>query len=242
MIRQAVETDFGAAILDECAIRIHSLRRAYGIDVPFIRYYADDHGSLLSIMDGTAILYCETFTDEWQLFLSMNPDISRIHCSAIVGRQLMNAQQWQGREGVVLRYNGISAVTTAQVCEMPNLPAVHSLLSACFDEMSPLDAWYPDVSHRLRHNCAKIATVFDGDTVISTAMTVAETDTAALIGQVATRHNYRGQGLAKACINSLISRCKEKTLYILPMTDIARSLYERMGFTPCGEWAELQRV
>lgn len=242
MIRQAAETDFGVSIQDECAIRIHSLKRAYGIDAPFIRYYADDCGNLLSIMDGTAILYCETFTDEWLLFISMNPDIAHIHCSAVVGKALISTQQWQGREGVVLRYNGTPADFTAQVCETPNLPAVHALLSACFDEMSPLDAWYPDVSHRLRHNCAKIATIYDGDSVVSTAMTVAETDAFALIGQVATDSRYRGRGYAKTCINSLILRCKGKSLYILPMTDIARSLYENMGFTPCGEWAELQRI
>lgn len=242
MIRQAVNSDFSASPMDECAIRIHSLWRAYGIDVPFIRYYADDCGNLLSIMDGTAILYCETITDEWLLFISMNPDISRIHCSAAAGNALVATQGWQGRVGVVLRYNGVSTTPEAQICETPNLPAVHALLNSCFDAMSPLDAWYPDVSHRLRHDCAKIATVSNGDSVVSTAMTVAETDTAALIGQVATDSHYRGRGYAKSCINSLISRCKGKTLYILPMTDIARFIYENMGFVPCGEWAELQRI
>lgn len=242
MIRQAVNSDFDALPMDECAIRIHSLRRAYGIDVPFIRYYADDNGNLLSIMDGTAILYCETMTDEWLIFLSMNPDISHVHCSAVAGEKLMKTKEWQGRVGVVLQYNGALVNSETQVCESPHLPAVHALLSRCFEGMSPLDAWYPDVSHRLRHDCGKIATIYDGDSVISTAMTVAETDTAALIGQVATDSRYRGRGYAKSCINSLISRYKGKTLYILPMTEIARSLYEKMGFTPCGEWAELQRI
>ena len=242
MIRQAVNSDFGASPMDECAIRIHSLRRAYGIDVPFIRYYADDDGNLLSIMDGTAILYCEAITDEWLLFITMNPDISRIHCSASAGRKLMETDAWQGRVGVVLQYNGDLVHSETQVCESPNLPAVHALLSRCFDGMSPLDAWYPDVSHRLRHDCGKIATIYDGDSVVSTAMTVAETDDAALIGQVATDSQYRGRGYAKTCINSLVYRCKDKEHYILPMTEIARSLYEKMGFTPCGEWAELQRI
>ena len=128
---------------------------------------------------------------------------------------------------------------TAPICESPNLPAVHALLGACFDDMSPLDAWYPDVSHRLRHDCAKIATIYDGDTIVSTAMTVAETDTAALIGQVAKDSRYRGRGYAKACINSLILRCEGKRLYILPMTDIARSIYESMGFVSCDEWQKV---
>lgn len=242
MIRKAVEGDFAACVEDECAVRIHSLRRAYGIDVPFIRYYADNYGGLLSVMDGTGVLYCAENIEEWLIFIQMNPDISRIHCSAAVGRLLAATKGWQGREGVVLKYAGDWDFSPPIVCETPYLPHVYDLLSACFDEMPPLDAWYPDVSHRIRHHCGQIAVIMNGEKVVSSAMSVAETDTVALIGQVATHADYRGRGYAKACINSLISRCKGKALYILPMTDIARSLYENMGFVPDGEWAELQRI
>lgn len=242
MIRTAIESDFELEAPDECLIRIHSLKRAYGLDASFIRYYADDDGGLLSVMDGAGVLYCLENVEEWLLFISMNPDVSRLHCSSEVGRRLMASGNWQGREGNVLKYEGDRNVTSPFVCETPYLPKVHALLCECFDEMAPLNAWYPDVSHRIRHNCAKIATVLDGEKVVSTAMTVAETDSAALVGQVATHSNYRGRGYAKSCINSLTSRCKDKSLYILPMTDIAHALYTKMGFTPVGKWAELQRI
>ncbi len=242
MIRQAIESDFSVLVDDECALRIHSLKRTYGLEVPFIRYYADNYGGLLSVMDGTGVLYCIENTEEWLVFIAMNPDIFRLHCSADIGRQLMNSGNWRGREGVVLKYVETRDVSFPIVCENPYLPHVHTLLCSCFDEMVPLSAWYPDVSHRLRHNCGKIAVIMDGELVVSTAMTVAETDTAALLGQVATHSDYRGRGYAKTCINSLISRCKDKTLYILPMTETARSLYEKMGFAPDGDWAELQRI
>lgn len=241
MIRQAAESDFDTFSADECLLRIHSLKRAYGTSIPFVRYYADDCGGLLSVMDGTGVLYCVENIEEWLIFITMNPDIANLHCSAAIGRQLM-AQGWQGREGVVLKYAGERDFPPIELCETPSLPAVHALLCECFDSMAALNAWYPDVSHRIRHDCAKIATILDGEKVVSTAMTVAETDTAAVLGQVATHTAYRGRGYAKTCINSLISRCKDKTLYILPMTDYAHSLYVKMGFVPDGEWAELQRI
>lgn len=242
MIRQAIESDFSAMPADECALRIHSLKHAYGLDVPFIRYYADGCGGLLSVMDGAGVLYCADNREEWIVFVCMNPDIIRVHCASNVGQQLKEFGGWQGREGVVLRYTGDRDFSPPTVCEKPYLPSVHALLDRCFDEMAPLNAWYPDVSHRIRHNCAKIAVILDGENVVSTAMTVAETESAALLGQVATSSDYRGRGYAKTCINSLISRCKAKDLYILPMTDYARSLYEKMGFIPDGDWAELQRA
>ena len=242
MIRTALESDFSTLPSDECAVRIHSLKRAYGLNASFIRYYADDYGGLLSVMDGTGVLYCVDNFEEWLIFITMNPDIFYLHCSAELGRQLREMDSWQGREGVVLKYAGEREFDTPEVHETPFLPSVHALLSECFDSMASLHAWYPDVSHRIRHDCAKIATILDEDQVVSTAMTVAETDAAAVLGQVATHKDYRGRGYAKTCINSLISRCKDKTLYILPMTDIAHSLYVKMGFIPDGEWAELQRI
>ena len=242
MIRQAVENDFLAIPEDECAVRIHSLKRAYGLDVPFIRYYADGMGGLLSVMDGAAVLSCSDNDEEWLVFLMMNPDVYHLHCSAALGCKLKELGGWQGREGVVLKYEGDRDLATSDVCESPYLPHVHALLNECFDSMASLNAWYPDVSHRIRHDCAKIAVILDGERVVSSAMTVAETDTSAVLGQVATHCDYRGRGYAKTCINSLISRRKDKELYILPMTDIAHSLYTKMGFVPDGEWAELQRI
>ena len=242
MIRQAIETDFAHCAHDECALRIHSLKRAYGIDVPFIRYYADNHGGLLSIMDGAGVLSCTENREEWAVFITMNPDIFHLHCSAEMGRQLRKTGGWQGREGVVLKYAGIREFDVLEICESPYLPHVHALLSQCFESMATLNAWYPDVSHRIRHDCAKIATILDGERVVSTAMTVAETEDAALLGQVATDSRYRGRGYAQTCIKSIVSMCKEKELYILPVTDYAQSLYVKMGFVPDGDWAELQRI
>ena len=240
MIRKAIESDFAVEIRDECAIRIHALVCAYGSEAPFIRYYADDYGGLLSILDGNAVLYCRENVEEWVTFVTMNPDILRIHCSAAIARILRSTEEWQGREGIVLKYADNAAASN--VCETPYLPHVHALLSACFEDMASLNAWYPDVSHRIRHNCGKIAAILIDNQVVSTAMTVAETETVAVIGQVATHVDFRGRGYAQACINSLISRCKGKQLYILPITEYAQSLYEKMGFVPDGNWAELQRI
>ena len=243
MIRQAVESDFAVALPDdECALRIHSLKRAYGLNVSFIRYYTDECGGLLTVMDGAGVLYCTENVEEWTIFVTMNPEILHIHCSAAIARYLTSMGAWQGREGVVLKYAGNRNFPMPAVCENPYLPKVHTLLSTCFETMSSLDAWYPDVSHRIRHDCAKVAVILDRENVVSTAMTVAETDSAALLGQVATHSDYRGRGYAQTCINSLISRCKDKSLYILPVTDYAQSLYQKMGFEPCGEWAELKRI
>lgn len=243
MIRKAIESDFAVNADHECFVRILGLRSAYGLDVPFIQYFSDGEGGIMSLMDGVAVLHLSVLTDEWRMFLSMNPDVMAIHCSDRIGEELLSTTQWRGRVGDVMRYDGeLPASTDETVCIRPYLPAVYELLRDHFPGISPLDYWYPDVSHRVRHENCHISVVLDDKTVVSTAMTVAETATSAILGQVATHPEFRRRGFAEKCIKSTIFQCKDKTLYILPINEYAQKLYRKMGFIPCGGWAELERA
>ncbi len=244
MIRLATDRDFSRPITDETALRIFALRQAYGMDVPFIRYYADDEGSLLSVMDGVGLFSSlGPMAEEWCQFLCMYPDMQYLHCTAESGRTLGNYGEWHCRTGVVLQYRGKRrSVRSDAICHTPPLPAVYDLLQQCFDTLPPFEAWYPDVSHRIRHGCCQIAAILDGKRVVSTAMTVAEAEEYALLGQVATDAAYRRRGYAGRCLNDLIDRWQGKRLYIIPANENARKLYEKLGFSFCEEWAELSRI
>lgn len=242
MIRRALATDIPDSGNDESLIRICALKKAYGCDVSFIQYFTDDDEGFLSVMDGVGVLYAPAITDELQVFLSMNPDIHTLHCPGAIGQALLESGDWQGRVGDVLLYNGPLVSQDPSVCTSPYLPDVYALLQENFPHVAPLDYWYPDVSHRVRHDCCHIACIIRDNRVISTAMTVAETDSAAILGQIATAPAFRRQGMAAACIKSILSACKDKQLYILPITEQAAHLYRSLGFTPCGSWAELQKI
>ncbi len=242
MIRLAAYADFPPAT-NEVLVRIHGLYRAYGASVPFIHYYTDGTGALLSLMDGVALFHIDSLTAEWSIFLQMHPDIEQIHCDAAIGNRLMQTGFWRGREGVTMRLCAAAAEEPLP-CEaqQPRLEAVYALLQAHFPVVPRFDAWYTDVSHRLRHGCSHLAALVEDGSVVSTAMTVCETETAAVLGQVVTHPDFRRRGMAKTCLNQLISRCKGKTLYILPLNKSAEKLYQRLGFARGGAWAELERI
>lgn len=243
MIRKAIASDFPASADNECLVRILGLRETYGAEVPFIQYFSDGEGGLMSLMDGVAVLHLPVFSDEWGVFLTMHPDVSAIHCENTIGQALCSTNQWSGRVGDAMRYAGEMPVEVDEsVCETPYLPKVYDLLKEHFPGISPFDCWYPDVSHRVRHHNCHISVVMDGENVVSTAMTVAETDTAVVLGQIATHPDFRRRGLAGKCIKSTIFRCKDKSLYILPLNINAQRLYEKLGFVTCGGWAELERI
>lgn len=245
MIRLARAEDFPATCTHEAQVRICGLQLAYGLDVSFLQFYTDGEGALLSIMDGVGTFFGKELTDEWITFITMNPSIITIHTSAPLGYALSTTNHWsKNREGVVLVYDGSGSEQYAddRINTAPYLPDVYALLENHFPGISPLDYWYPDVSHRIRHGNCHICVIQAGDTVVSSAMTVAETSDAAILGQIATHPDFRRKGLAQSCIKSAISTCKGKTLYILPIDVYAQSLYEKIGFYPCDTWAEYTRT
>lgn len=243
MIRVAQVEDFPEKATNEVLVRICGLRLTYGLDVSFIHYYTDGEGALLAIMDRVGLLHAESLSDEWCAFLEMNPEIMTIHCSDTIGDSLIESGLWQGRAGVVMKYAGELPYSMDEcVQETVYLPKVYDLLKDHFPGIAPFDYWYPDVSHRVRHGHCHISVVLEGEQVISTAMTVAETATAAVLGQVATHTDYRRRGLAGKCVNSTIFQCKDKELYILPINENAQNLYEKLGFVVEGGWAELERT
>lgn len=243
MIRLAQKEDFAIEENNEVLVRILGVHLTYGIEAPFVRYYTDGAGSLLTIMDGVALFHTDELNDEWNAFLAMNPDIVSVHCTQSIGDQLIQSRIWKGRVGYTMEFTGeLPQSISESVCIAPHLPAVYELLRDHFPSVSPFNSWYPDVSHRLRHGNSHISVILDDEKVISTAMTVAETDNAAVLGQVATHPDFRRRGMAATCVKSTVCQCKGKKLYILPVDDIALKLYEKLGFKIVDGWAELERI
>ena len=242
MIRRATEYDFASEITCESELRIHSLKQAYGLDVPFIQFFADEDGSLASIMDGVCTLYCTDLpNEEWCIFLQMQPDISLIHTSGENGAYLAKRYNLPSETGIVMRFADASSDKPLQK-SMPDdasLQDIYSLLSSVFANFSRFDAWYVDTSHRMRHGCCHYAVERFNGAVSSIAMTVAEAKDCALIGCVATAPIYRGQGAATRCISRLINILTSNTIFIVPADDYSASLYEKLGFVSCGMWSEL---
>ncbi len=242
MIRLADERAFDRAIKSESELRICALARAYGTQVPFIRFFADDEGSLASIMDGVCTFYCASLpNDEWCAFLQMRSDITILHTDVEVALYL--AEEWHisYEKGSVMRYNHASSNVPLQENDSAgeSLREIYGLLSTAFDGYTPFDGWYVDASHRVRHGFCHIATERDENRLISVAMTVAEGEDTALIGAVATLPSYRGKGAASRCIRQLIGSLTQSNILIAPSDDYSAKLYSKLGFVPWGTWAEL---
>lgn len=83
--------------------------------------------------------------------------------------------------------------------------------------------------------------VEDGGKVVSAALSSAEAGGCAMLGGVATLHDYRARGLSTFCVGALCARLfeqgiKQICLFYLKDNRSAGRVYDKLGFKPDGEW------
>ncbi|MBR3289720.1 MAG: GNAT family N-acetyltransferase [Clostridia bacterium] len=221
----------------DAAVKIAAQVRAYGLTRPFLRVYAGEGGSVLSVLDGAATLFPGQDADEALLFIGMSPEIHALRSDAETAGRLAARLGVRTQTGVTMLYRGDPLLPES--ADTLSARDAYPLLRAVFgDALPPFDVWYADVSHRLRHGLCRIKGVSERGEAVSCAMTVAETPAAWLLGAVATRANCRGRGYASAVIRSLIAdgHAAGKQVLISPKNEAARALYARLGFAECGTW------
>lgn len=223
------------------ACRILALWECYGA-VPFIRFYSGENGSAAAVLDGQAVaLVSEEEREEWAWFLSMQPDIGSILTDPATAAAVAEAWGTTPKSYPVMRH---TADTIAEETADDASPReLYAFLQPIFPGLAPFDTWYPDVCYRSRHGFFRNAVVRDGD-VVSSAMTTAEWTGGALIGGVATAPTHRRRGLAGLCVRALVGALKRegRQVYICPKNEGAMRLYTELGFSVCGEIAQVERT
>ncbi len=219
---------------------LRSAWNAYGPHHSFLRFFADDDGGQLSIMDGVATVCWHEHVDELAMFLAAQPDVHTVRCDVFVAEKLRQVNDTVTVRPIMCCK---ATVTACGAVTVPSLRTLYPLLTSAFDNMPPFDRWYVDVSHRMRHGCCHIAAVQQEDKTVSSAMTVAEWESGAVIGAVATHGDYRRRGYAACCVTALTAQMQSegKHVFICPKNETARHLYETLGFDICGELALLER-
>ncbi|MFQ9793068.1 MAG: GNAT family N-acetyltransferase [Acutalibacteraceae bacterium] len=101
------------------------------------------------------------------------------------------------------------------------------------------------MSHRIRHGGATAVGYEKEEKIIACAMTVAETERAAIIGAVAVLPEYQRKGIGTSVVQSLLHRCMakhQKHIYVYCNSEQNVQFYRTIGFTDSGVWAELEQI
>ena len=134
-----------------------------------------------------------------------------------------------------------SGCTAARLSgEMRPLRGVYDLLRNSFDETSTgsFDDFFVDLSHRIRHGVSDVYAVYCGGDIVSTLTVTAKTDTAAVLGSIATKSDRRREGLAGFLVSLALNDTCKNGRQVFLHREKPISVYERAGFETVGAWSQ----
>ena len=113
------------------------------------------------------------------------------------------------------------------------------LLKSCKSdtfEVPEYEDFILDMSHKIRHDTALCVGVREGEKLVSTAMTVAQSKTCAVIGAVATDGNHRHSGYGSQCVNAICRLLNDRKIFIMRDERENEDFYRSMGFEDKGKF------
>lgn len=227
------------------ACKILSASTAYGTQLPFAQFWVqllDDEMPVAAILKLDDILTLCTSQDsnyhELKELINILT-VKHVLCdlSAVQALNLPIAQQ-----GKIMVYHNVKPLPIINFEEPSSLKEVHQLLCACkTDNFTPpeFEPFYLDMSHRVRHGAARVVGIRQNETLISCAMTIAQTKKAVVISAVATLPAYQKHGFGRQAVFALISQLPQEKCFIFRAQNENAAFYLSLGFAPYGEWAEL---
>lgn len=225
-------------IFDFCAddlysVRIKSLLLAYGTKYDFASFYCqyinNELTAVISKLDGDFTISANEYADvnEIEEFLTII-GFSTILCDGSLSFNLKFS------EGIVMRCDKKPEIFNryAVINEYPRLMDLFNF--ADYDK-ADFESWYVDISHRIRHNCAKAYTLCINDEIISSAVYSAIYNNDAVLSAVKTEPEFRRMGYASTLVSHMLCDIKG-TVFLMRDKDRNEEFYNKLGFENTGKW------
>lgn len=236
--------------VDPFACRIISLCNSYKPDLVFVDYWLvqNDSGKNTGAIARNG--------SNFILFLTDDSDIEEISsfmriagASAVIcdGKYQLDFSGGKTLEGKVLvKAEAFDDEDDLSFIE-PDIKSAYGLIQKSADEnfVPPnFEDFYVDVNHKLRHNTSRLLGIEENGVPAAVAMTVAESDNAAVLGAVSCDPEYRrrgfGSSLIKHITNILVG--EKKSVYLHRAENDNVEFYKNLGFTEYGSWREYYSI
>lgn len=261
MIRQIVDSQKLEQIPlpnEHHARKISTLYDAYGIGNSFCRFYTICGNDINAKEDDFSSLYGIAVVMGELMILSTLQDIADIPeqineelCAFIFASEfeeigmnhdyadlLKDKLGWRYNYSYsdIHRYNGELPKREIRPKIKPHLEQVYKIVSSSFDDIL-YEAWYVDMSHRIRHGISKVYTYKD-----SATLTVQyDVDGNIFISHVATLPKMRGRGYSTKLLQTIAYKYhSEGKIVELAAEKDMREFYKKIGFSIMGECAHLK--
>ncbi len=226
---------------DVFGTRISCLYSCYSTDYDFVRFWVqtDENGQILSAvsrLDGdVTISSVGTGADELRDFLNF-AGFRTIQCEKSIARLLSFKPSV---EGYVVEYvgNGKKFADFNTDNSFRSKEIYDIIKSAKLVGVGDYLPWLSDMTFRMNRGAAYCETVISGGKAVACAMKLFVTDSAVLLGAVATKPEYRGRGYAGALVTHLAESENGKRVELLCKNDSIVDFYKSIGFDVKNEWS-----
>lgn len=231
-------------------VRIASFLKAYGAGYPFALFWMQTDGfggmtAAVSRIDGNATVCAaeKANLEELWAFLAaigfesvLCPEWTALKEKLPPGCRLQRCLPMRLHQPCVQGGDPLISISRE-----PTLQQVYGLLRAVGEPLPGLEAWLPDVSHRVRHGAACVWAARHGTALAACAMAVALTQREALLGGVAVLPEQRGNGIGSSLASSLCKALYDEGRIVFLFREEGRheAFYRRIGFLPHREPALL---
>lgn len=220
---------------DIFSVRVLSLAQAYGFAYPFAKFYRqinDDMRvtAIVSVLDGdTVVSHLPEFdNDELADFFSF------CGYSTLLSDEKF-AVSAPFSQGIVMA-NDKKFQLDCYYTDINDYPSLSELYNFVDYDGVDFNAWYVDISHRIRHNAAKAAEIVnENGEIVSSAVFASVYNGDAVLTAVRTDPQMRRKGCGGSLVSSMCcSVCG--TVYLMREADKNESFYKRLGFENIGYW------
>lgn len=226
---------------DVFGTRIACLYSCYSTDYDFVKFWKQTDGegeivSAISRVDGDVTLSTSGENlDEVSEFLSIVV-FRTVQCESSVVRKL---KREAAISGFVVEYrkneNPIAEIFPDSGFHPKEVYDI--IKGARLIGVGEYLPWLSDITFRMNRNCAEVLTACDGEKAVACAMKLFITDSAVLLGGVATLPEYRGRGLAGSLVTRLAESESDKRVELLCKNDSIVEFYKSIGFYVKNEWS-----
>lgn len=217
---------------DIYSIRILSLLNAYGTSYDFASFYKQIfNGKITAVISkldyDLTIWKSDADEDELAQF------IDTIGYSSCLCSDLKNYSRHYN-EGVIMKTQK-KAELPIQYAEIDEYPKLMDLFNIEDYNVSQFESWYVDVSHRIRHNCAKAYSLNVNEEIVSSAIFSSIYNNDAILTSVKTVPQFRRRGYASMLVSHMIGDIMGN-VYLMRETDKNEEFYKKLGFENIGIW------
>ena len=218
--------------------KISAIALAYGFDKRFSMFWLDDrHEAVYCLVDDTMIV-AGTILDPLEALSFIKLSGAQTLICAIRNVEAMGLNPTVA--GDILSKQLEAENQVQPVSEEAPIREIYGLLEEVGMVEDEFEAFYLDLSHRLRHNRARVVTKrIDGE-LVGCAVVSAVARSAAILSAVAVQEKYRAGGLGAELVRQAEQLLGDKMLYVYIEMERNLDFYKKFGFKKTDTWASVQ--